>query len=108
MRKTVILRRTVIVPDPLARANVVEALAGAGGPVGVIACTAAADGAVTVTFETDTTTAQLIDALIEIEISFVPARARPFAPDGDPAAIAARGLADPDLDAARIIENHLP
>jgi hypothetical protein len=103
----VILARTVTVPDPLARANVSAALAGPGGPAGVL--DVAADGdIVTVRFDGERTAPDLIDALIAVETAFVPARVA--APPGRDAAVAAaaRGLAEPELDASRIIETYLP
>jgi hypothetical protein len=103
----VILARTVTVPDPLTRANVVEALAGAGAPAGVIACTV--DGlAVTVTFAPERTPAELIDALIAVETATVAGSARPLRDLAEAAVIAARGLREPALDASRIIETFLP
>jgi hypothetical protein len=103
----VILTRTVTVIDPFARANLVAALAGPGAPAGVTSC--AQDGAlIVVAFEAERTSPELIDALIEIETTFVPGRAPAL---GDLAAAvraAARGLDEPALDAARIIETYLP
>jgi hypothetical protein len=102
----VIVIKTVHLADPLARANVVDALSGNGAPRGVL--DVVDDGAsVTVRFESDVTPADLIDDLVAIESVFVPARA-----PGDPtleaaAAIAAAGLADPELDADRIIETQI-
>jgi len=105
--ETVILRRTITIPDPLARANVAEALAGPGAPAGVTSCTA--DGAsVTIAFDASITSPELIDALIAIETAFVAARAAAFAAGDDPSAIAACGLNEPELDATRIIEKYLP
>jgi hypothetical protein len=103
----VILARTVVVPDPFARANLLAALAGPGAPAGITSCTA--DGAtIVVAFEAGRTAPELIDALIETELAFVPARAQPLADPAAAAAIAARGLDEPALDAARIIETYLP
>jgi hypothetical protein len=105
--ETVILARTVTVLDSLARANVVDALAGAGAPVGVVDCVV--EGArVTVRFDADRTPADIIDLLIAIEMT---APTRPDARPRDLAeaiTIASRGLADPALDSARIIETFLP
>lgn len=102
-----IIARTVAVPDPFARANVLEALTGPGSPAGVSTCIAAGESIV-VTFDSERTAPELVDALIAIETVFVPQRVRTL---GDPpaaAAAAARGLAEPDLDAGRIIETYLP
>jgi copper chaperone CopZ len=103
----VILARTVTVTDPLARANVSAALAGPGGPAGVLEVTVEGD-TVTVRFDAERTAAEVIDALIAIETSFVPARGAAPAGRDAAAAVAARGLAEPDLDADRIIETYLP
>ena len=101
-----ILVRTVTLPDPLARANVLEALAGAGAPSGITSCTV--DGAtVVIAFDAERTTPELIDALIAIETAFVPARAAAFTDLAAATAIAARGLQEPTLDASRIIETYL-
>ena len=68
-----IVTRTVSLADPLARANVADALRGPGGPVGVI--DVAEDGpTVTVRFDDAVTAADLIDDLVAIESVFVPAR----------------------------------
>jgi hypothetical protein len=99
----VIVSRTASVLDPLARANVVEALRGPGAPVGVLEV--AEDGAaVTVRFDDAITALELIDDLIAIESLFVCARAAEPAGDDAAAAIAAAGLGDPELDASRTIE----
>jgi hypothetical protein len=102
----VIVTRTVNLSDPLARANVVEALRGPGGPVGVM--TVDEDGpAVTVRFDDAVTAADLIDDLVAIESVFVPDRTdRELALD-EAAAIAAAGLGDPELDARRVVEAYL-
>lgn len=101
-----IVTRTVSLADPLARANVADALRGPGGPVGVI--DVAEDGpVVTVRFDDAVTAPDLIDDLVAIESVFVPARSpRDIAVD-EAAAIAAAGLGDPELDASRIIETYL-
>ena len=101
-----IVTRTVNLADPLARANVVEALRGPGGPVGVM--TVDEDGpAVTVRFDDAVTASDLIDDLVAIESVFVPARSdRELAID-EAAAIAAAGLGDPGIDATRVIEAYL-
>jgi hypothetical protein len=103
----VIVTRTVSLVDPLARANVADALRGPGGPVGVI--DVAEDGSVvTVRFDDAVTEAGLIDDLVAIESVFVPARTdRDLAMD-EAAAIAAAGLGDPELDVTRIIETYVP
>jgi hypothetical protein len=103
----VISSRTVVVSDPLARANVLAALAGPGGPAGVLTC--AQDGAaLTLTFDDERTAAELIDALVAVETAFVPARAAAFDDVCGAVGMAARGLDEPELDAARLIETYLP
>jgi hypothetical protein len=103
----VIVARTVVVPDPSARANVLEALAGRGAPTGVLSCTA--DGAIiSVCFDAERTPPDLIDDLIAIETAFVPALAPASSDAGAAAAGAARGLVEPALDRSRIIETYLP
>ncbi len=101
-----IVSRTVTLADPLARANVVDALGGPGGPVGVI--DVAQDGpTVTVRFDDAVTAADLVDDLVAIESVFVPERtARELALD-EAAAIAAAGLGDPELDGSRVLETYL-
>ena len=102
-----IVTRTVNLADPLARANVVDALSGPGGPVGVI--DVAQDGpAVTVRFDDAVTETELIDDLVAIESVFVPERTERELEIDEAAAIAAAGLGDPDLDAKRVIETYLP
>jgi hypothetical protein len=102
----VIVTRTVNLADPLARANVVEALRGPGGPVGVV--TVDEDGsAVTVRFDDAVTAPDLIDDLVAIESVFVPDRTERELELDQAAAIAACGLGDPELDATRVIEAHL-
>lgn len=101
-----IITRTVSLADPLARANVVEALRGPGGPVRVL--DVGEDGAdVTVRFDDAVTAAELIDDLVAIESVFVPARSPVDLALEEAAAIAAAGLGDPELNASRIIETHL-
>jgi hypothetical protein len=97
--------RTVVVSDPFARANVVDALSGNGAPVGVRACTVE-DQTVTVTFE-EPTSAELIDDLIAIELTFVAEHGAIPADLATAAAGASRGLSEPALSAARIIETYL-
>ena len=102
-----IVNRTVLLVDPLARANVVDALRGPGGPVGVTEVLE--DGpSVTVRFDDAITAPELIDDLIAIESVFVPAAAtaRDLSIE-DAAARAAAGLGDPELDARRILETYL-
>ena len=101
-----IVTRTVNLADPLARANVVDALRGPGGPVGVI--DVGEDGpTVTVRFDDAVTAAELIDDLVAIESVFVPARTTEELAFEEAAAIAAAGLGDPELNASRIIETYL-
>jgi len=103
---TVIVTRTVNLADPLARANVVEALQGPGGPVGVIDL--AENGtAVTVRFDDAVTAPDIIDDLIVIESVFVPGRSERELALDEAAAIAAAGLGDPELDVTRIIETYV-
>ncbi|MDP9105223.1 MAG: hypothetical protein M3N49_04740 [Candidatus Eremiobacteraeota bacterium] len=102
-----IVTRTVSLADPLARANVADALRGPGGPVGVI--DVCEEGpTVTVRFDDAVTAPDLIDDLVAIESVFVPARTDRDLAFDEAAAIAAAGLGDPDLDASRIIETYLP
>jgi hypothetical protein len=102
----VIVTRTVKLADPLARANVVEALRGPGGPVGVM--TVDEDGpAVTVRFDDAVTAPDLIDDLVAIESVFVPDRSDRELELDEAAAIAAAGLGDPELDVTRVIEAYL-
>ena len=101
-----IVIRTVDLADPLARANVIDALRGPGGPVGVLDLTE--DGpAITVRFDDTVTAADLIDDLIAIESILVPARSTRDMHLDEAAAIAAAGLGDPELDASRVLETHL-
>ena len=101
-----IVTRTVNLSDPLARANVVEALRGPGGPVGVM--TVDEDGAaVTVRFDDAVTAPDLIDDLVAIESVFVPDRTARELEFDEAAAIAAAGLGDPELDTTRIVEAYL-
>ena len=102
----VIVTRTVDLSDPLARANVVDALRGPGAPVGVVDL--AEDGAaVTVRFDDAVTAADVIDDLIAIESILVPARSQRELAVEEAAAITAAGLGDPDLDATRVLETYL-
>jgi hypothetical protein len=102
----VIVNRTVPLVDPLARANVAEALRGAGGPAGV---TEVVEDGVTLTvrFDDAITAADLIDDLIAIESVFVPDRTARELSIEEAAARAAAGLGDPGLEAGRILETYL-
>ena len=102
-----ITARTVVVPDPFVRANVLEALAGPGAPAGVTSCTAAGE-TIELRFDAERTSPDLIDELIAIELALVPALAPLPADASASAAGAARGLAEPALDRSRIIETYLP
>ncbi len=101
-----IIVRTVVVTDPLARANVVAALTGPGGPAG-LSCTAGAQ-TIEVTFDSERTAPALIDALIEVESTFVPRLDAWPAGSAAAVALAARGLNEPDLDRTRLIETYVP
>jgi hypothetical protein len=101
----VILTRTVRLADPLARANVVDALQGAGAPLGVLELIEAGQ-TISVRFDAAITAPELIDDLIAIESVFVPARTPPIDDADEVAAMAAAGLGDPDLDASRILETY--
>jgi hypothetical protein len=98
--------RTVVVPDPAVRANLVAALAGTGAPAGIVTCSER-DDLVSVTFDDAVTPAELVDDLITIETHFVAGAAEPALDDEEAAHLASVGLADPDLDASRILERHL-
>ncbi|MBV8298994.1 MAG: hypothetical protein JO083_05580 [Candidatus Eremiobacteraeota bacterium] len=101
-----IVSRTVELADPLARANVIDALCGPGAPAGVTEV-AESGTAVTVRFDDAVSAAELVDDLIAIESLFVPAKfMRDLAVD-EAAAIAAAGLGDPELNATRVIETYL-
>jgi hypothetical protein len=103
---TVIVSRTVNLADPLARANVIDALRGPGAPAGVTEV--AEDGTfVTVRFDDAVSAPELIDDLIAIESVFVPARILRDMAVEEAAAIAAAGLGDPELNATRVIETYL-
>jgi hypothetical protein len=98
--------RSVIAADPAVRANLLAALAGPGAPAGIQSCFER-DDVVTVSFDDEVTRPDLIDDLITIETHFVPvAEAEPI-DDEEAAHLAAVGLADPELDASRILERHL-
>jgi hypothetical protein len=101
--------RTVVTADPAVRANLIAALAGPGAPAGVVSCFER-DDCVTIRFDDAVTRSELIDDLITIESCFVPAPAgsEPHAMEDEEAAhLAAVGLADPELDASRVLERHL-
>ncbi len=98
--------RTIVTPDPAIRANVIDALSGPGAPAGIVACFER-DDIVSVRFDDEITPASLIDDLITIESHFVPGAALDESDDDGIAHLAAAGLADPDLDASRILERHL-
>jgi hypothetical protein len=102
----VIATRSIALADPLARANVVEALAGAGGPVGIIDVVEQGE-TVTVRFDDAISAPELVDDLIAIESVFVPERSADELAIDEAAAIAAAGLGDPELDGSRIIETYL-
>lgn len=101
-----IVTRTVNLADPLARANVVDALRGPGRPAGVT--DVVEDGSrVTVRFDDAISEPELIDDLVAIESVFVPARSSSELAMDRAAAMAAAGLADPDLDVTRILEAYV-
>ena len=101
-----IVTRTVDLTDPLARANVVDALRGPGGPAGVTDVRESGTR-VTVLFDDAISAADLIDDLVAIESVFVPEQTDRELEVDEAAAIAAAGLGDPQLDATRIIETYL-
>ncbi len=98
--------RTVVVPDSAVRSNLVAAFTGAGAPAGVVSCVEH-DDLVRVTFDDAVSAAELIDDLITIETHFVAAAGAGPPDDEEAARLAAVGLADPDLDASRILERQL-
>jgi hypothetical protein len=98
--------RTVVTADPAVRANLVAALNGPGAPSGIVSCFQR-DDVVTVSFDDEVTRAELIDDLITIESHFVPEAETEPLDDEEAARLAAVGLADPELDASRILERHL-
>jgi hypothetical protein len=96
-----------VTADPAVRANVMDALSGPGAPAGVVACFER-DDVVSVRFDDEITPVELIDDLITIESHFVPVDDDLDAPaDDEIARLASVGLADPELDASRILERHL-
>jgi hypothetical protein len=107
MAKTVIIARTVVVTDPLARANAVTTLGGPGAPAGITACREH-DDSIELAFDDQRTGAALIDALVAVATTFVPARAGSIDDVAAATALAARGLSEPQLDTSRIIETYLP
>jgi hypothetical protein len=98
--------RTVVAADPAVRANLLAALAGPGAPAGVVSCFER-DDLVTVSFDDAVTQPELIDDLITIESHFVPPAVAEPLDDEAAAHLASVGLADPELDASRILERHL-
>ncbi len=98
--------RSIVTPDAAVRANLIAALSGPGAPVGVIACFERSD-VVTVQFDDAVTAAALIDDLITIETHFVPAADGGPLEDEEIARLCAVGLADPQIDASRILERRL-
>jgi hypothetical protein len=102
----VIVTRTVTLVDSLARANVIEALRGPGGPAGVLDVIENGPS-LTVRFDDAITASELIDDLVAIESVFVPARSARDLSIEEAAAIAAVGLGDPELDRTRVVETYL-
>lgn len=99
--------RTVAIADPFARANVNEALRGAGRPAGVIDVVCSGDD-VSVRFDDAITAPELIDDLLAVCVAFVPERSAPIEDIAGAAARMARGVGDPDIDATRVIETYVP
>ena len=102
-----IIERIATIADPLARANVYQALSGDGRPAGVERCEVRGDDVI-VTYDDAVSSAQLIDDLIVIESTFVPEHTAPIEDTNTATEAAARGLGDADIDASRIIETYLP
>jgi hypothetical protein len=98
--------RSVIAADPAVRANLLAALAGPGAPAGITSCFQR-DDVVTISFDDEVTRPDLIDDLITIETHFVPVAESAPIDDEEAAHLAAVGVADPELDASRILERHL-
>jgi hypothetical protein len=98
--------RTVVAADPAVRANLVAALGGPGAPAGIVSCFER-DDVVTVSFDDEVTRTELIDDLITIETHFVASAENEPIDDEEAAHLASVGLADPELDASRILERHL-
>jgi hypothetical protein len=105
--RTVVSVRSLQLPDPLTRANVQAAFSGDGRPAGVLTCESTGD-TLRITFDDAITPPELIDDLIAVESTFVPARAKEPLDRSTAARIAAQGLGDPDLDVTRVIETYLP
>ena len=105
--RTVIVSRTVTLADPLARANVADALRGPGGPVGVLDVVERRPGAGGALRRRD----QRGRPDRRPDRDRVGLRPRPQRPTSsradEAAAMAAVGLADPELDGSRIIETYL-
>ena len=104
--KTVMIERTIVVTDPLARANVMEALAGSGAPAGMLRCVVA-DSTIELAFDGERTAPELIDAIVAIAQAFVPMRQAAIADLDVAVKLAAAGLNEPDLDRSRILESYL-
>jgi hypothetical protein len=98
--------KTVVTADPAVRANLMSALAGPGAPAGVMSCFER-DDCVTISFDDEITRTELIDDLITIESHFVPVPETAPMEDEEAAHLASVGLADPELDASRVLERHL-
>lgn len=98
--------RTVVAPDPAVRANLVAALGGPGAPAGIVSCFER-DDVVTVRFDDDVTRTELVDDLITIETHFAATAENEPSDDEEAAHLASVGLADPELDASRILERNL-
>jgi hypothetical protein len=98
--------RTVFIVERLARASVFEALGGAGRPAGMIAVTQD-DERLDACFDDALTPAALVEDLIDVARRFVPMPGPAAAPE-ERARIASRGLGDPDLGPARVLEAYLP
>ena len=101
------ITRTAVVTDPLARANVMQVLAGPGAPAGMVACVHDGD-TVRYTFDDERTAPDVVEALVAIAARAVPARSAGVADRQHVVAQAARGLNEPELDLSRIIETYLP
>jgi hypothetical protein len=98
--------RTIVTADPAVRANLLAALGGPGAPAGIMSCFER-DDVVTIRFDDEITRSELVDDLITIESHFVPDAETEPIDDVEIAHLAAVGLADPDLDASRILERQL-
>ncbi|MBV9439794.1 MAG: hypothetical protein JOZ24_07370 [Candidatus Eremiobacteraeota bacterium] len=100
------MTRTVTLPSPKARANVADALAGPGGPAGVLEVREEGE-TLTVRFDDAVSSCELVDDLVAIESVFVPTAVEPEWDFDQAAEIAAAGLGDPELDGSRILERYL-